>query len=86
MVDDQGLLPFLEQQMKDFGGNVPVEPDFWILFAIPVKEQRRNALAVDLLKQVNFTHFTGEAEGDAWMLYYVSTEFPAEGRFLAGGF
>jgi hypothetical protein len=71
--DDQMLLAFLRKQLQDFGGNLALEPDFWVLFAIPVRDERLNTLARDLLKSVKFAYFSGEAEGDAWILYYVST-------------
>lgn len=67
--------------MKDFGGNLAIGPDLWALFAVPLNDETGNTLVQDLLRNVNFAHGTGEAEGDAWTLYYVDTENRAKAVF-----
>jgi hypothetical protein len=81
VMDEKTILDFLGPQVKDFGGNLEIGPDLWALFGVRNNDPAGNTLAKDLLSQVNFTHGTGEAEGDAWTLYYVNTENRAKAVF-----
>ncbi|HWA09664.1 MAG TPA: hypothetical protein VG838_09460 [Opitutaceae bacterium] len=74
VMDEREILAFLAPQVRDFGGNLAIGPDAWALFAVAAKDQAGHVLAKDLLSHVNFAYATGEAEGDAWTLYYVNTE------------
>ena len=81
VMDETEILGFLGPQVKDFGGNLEIGPDLWALFGIRVNDRAGNTLAKDLLRSVNFNYSTGEAEGDAWTLYYVDTENRARAVF-----
>ncbi len=81
VMDDQEILGFLRPQVRDFGCNLAIGPDAWALFAVAAKNAAGNTLAKDLLRSVNFTYATGEAEGDGWILYYVNTENRARAVF-----
>jgi hypothetical protein len=80
-MDEQQILDFLAPQIRDYGGNLAIGPDAWALFALPSNDPAGNTLAKDLLGHVEFTYGTGEAEGDAWTLYYVNLENRAKAVF-----
>lgn len=71
-LDDFRLPDFLEQQLKEAGGSVEIEPDrLWLLFVVEAKDADTNSLARDLLADAGFAHDSGVSEDDRWMLYYV---------------
>lgn len=73
VTDEREILGFLAPQVKEFGGNLSIGPDAWALFALQTSDHAGHVLAKDLLRGVGFSYHTGEAEGDAWTLYYVDT-------------
>jgi len=79
--DEQEILDFLAPQIRDCGGNLPLGPGLWALFAIRSGDQAGHVLAKDLLNGVDFVYSTGEAEGEGWTLYYVDDSNRARAVF-----
>jgi hypothetical protein len=77
-IDDKKLLAFLAPQMRDHGGQVQLDADLWILFAVAASDEEGNAIARWLLDGTSFANDSGPSEDDQWTLYYVHSPDRAE--------
>jgi hypothetical protein len=79
--EQAGLLEFLDEQLKDYGGKAEFDPGLWVLFVVPADDTRANQLALTALSGAGFGHQSGVTEDDLWMFYYVDSAHRAAAMY-----
>ena len=73
IIDDNRLIPFLEAQIRDYGGKVEIDTGLWALFAVPATDVETQGVARAVLVEARFAHDAAVSNDDKWMLYFVDT-------------